>query len=209
MADLVSELNSLDFSAYIGGPMQAAIEAQNSASMAQVNFISSVGFNEQNEINYVTFKYKKGVNTIEESTTEVDKKEVVIEYDTYELDVPLLTILNIPSLRIDEMTIDFNAKLTSVENKTVESSLDVSTTMGAGIKIVNFKASAAYKRKTTSNTEVQRSYDMAVHVRVVNDDLPAGLDRILSMLESQIIDKEVTTKSTTTPVTITNNTPES
>ena len=33
--NFVNELNSLDFSKYIGGPMQAAVDAQNSAAMAQ------------------------------------------------------------------------------------------------------------------------------------------------------------------------------
>lgn len=39
MANLVQELNSLDFSVYIGSPMQTAIKAQHDASMSQVNFI--------------------------------------------------------------------------------------------------------------------------------------------------------------------------
>ena len=32
MANFVNELNSLNFAAYIGGPIQAAVDAQNSAS---------------------------------------------------------------------------------------------------------------------------------------------------------------------------------
>ena len=44
MSNLVQELNSLDFSVYIGGPLQAAVDAQHAASMSQVNFIQQVGF---------------------------------------------------------------------------------------------------------------------------------------------------------------------
>lgn len=46
MADLVNELNNLDFAAYISGPMQAAVEAQNIASFAQVDFIKPSGLTE-------------------------------------------------------------------------------------------------------------------------------------------------------------------
>ena len=67
MPDLVAELNSLDFSVYIGGPLQAAIQAQNAASMATVNFIKEVGFEPGTTpgtlgpIRYVNFKFKKNV----------------------------------------------------------------------------------------------------------------------------------------------------
>ena len=66
MTNLVQELNSLDFSVYIGGPMQAAIQAQHAASMSQVSFIKEVGFENTpagtlGELRYVDFKHKKSV----------------------------------------------------------------------------------------------------------------------------------------------------
>lgn len=67
MANLVQELNSLDFSVYIGGPLQAAVKAQHDASISQVNFIKEVGFvpsEEEDEpvaLRYVDFNYKKSV----------------------------------------------------------------------------------------------------------------------------------------------------
>ena len=36
MSSLVNELNNLDFSTLIGGPIQAAVQAQNKAAIAQV-----------------------------------------------------------------------------------------------------------------------------------------------------------------------------
>jgi hypothetical protein len=37
--NLVQELNSLDFSVYIGGPLQAAVKAQHDASISQVTLL--------------------------------------------------------------------------------------------------------------------------------------------------------------------------
>ncbi|MBP6751217.1 MAG: DUF2589 domain-containing protein, partial [Xanthomonadaceae bacterium] len=64
MPNLVQELNSLDFSVYIGGPLQAAVQALNAASMAQVSFIKEVGFETvggEEKLRYVDFEYKKSV----------------------------------------------------------------------------------------------------------------------------------------------------
>ncbi|MGB0788738.1 MAG: DUF2589 domain-containing protein, partial [Marinirhabdus sp.] len=67
MPNLVPELNSLDFNVYIGGPLQAAIQAQTAASMATVNFIQEVGFESDGDpatadpLRYVDFAYEKSV----------------------------------------------------------------------------------------------------------------------------------------------------
>ena len=59
MPNLVQELNSLDFSVYIGGPMQAAVQAQHAASMSQVSFIQAVGFEDINGTCFVKGRNEK------------------------------------------------------------------------------------------------------------------------------------------------------
>ena len=179
MADLVNELNNLDFAAYTSGPMQAAVEAQNTASFAQVDFIKTIGFEESQgtaSVRMVTFSY---------ASTNSEGSSI-----TKTLNVPLLTMVNVPSLRIDDMSIDFNAKLNSLETKDVKQSINVSTEAGLNLKRFNFKISAAYKRDSTTSSRVERTYSMNVHVHVVNDELPAGLDRILSILENEIKEED-------------------
>ncbi|MGH1383822.1 DUF2589 domain-containing protein [Kordia sp.] len=180
MPNLVAELNSLDFNNYIGGPLQAAVQAQHAAAMSQVQFIQEVGFEsgtDPSKLRYVDFKYIKSVPN-DAGTDFIDK--------TVEIKVPFLTMLTIPALRIEEMTIDFNAKLTSTETSNVSSEFAASASLGINYKVVNFKASASYKRSTSRGTNVEKTYNLGVHVRVVNDEIPAGLDRILTMLEDSI-----------------------
>lgn len=176
MADLVNELNNIDFAAYISGPMQAAVEAQNIASFAQVDFIKTIGF-DGSGVRSTTFTYTS------KNSEGVETKKT--------LTVPILTMVNVPSLRIDDMSIDFNAKLNSLETKDVKQSINVSAEAGLNLKRFNFKISAAYKRDSTTTSRVERTYSMNVHVHVVNDELPAGLDRILSILENAIIEEDV------------------
>ncbi|WP_221801598.1 DUF2589 domain-containing protein [Oceanobacter mangrovi] len=181
MPNLVQELNSLDFSVYIGGPMQAAVQAQHAASMSQVNFIKEVGFEDSGSgsaLRYVDFEYKKSVPKAD--GTGFDEQDVKIK-------VPFLTMLTIPALRIEEMVIDFNAKLTSTETANVSSEFAASASLGIDYKIVNFKASASYKRTSTTGTSVEKTYNLGVKVTALNDELPPGLDRILTMLEDSIV----------------------
>ena len=200
MTNLVQELNSLDFSVYIGGPLQAAVDAQHAASMSQVNFIKEVGFvttgtgaSASTDLRYVEFKYKKrvpnpnfGKTAAEASPTGANTTNEFIDGEGI-IKVPFLTMLTIPALRIEEINIDFNAKLTSVETRNVSSEFGASVEASGKLWKVRFKASASYKRSTSSTTNIEKTYNLGVRVRAVNDELPAGLDRILTMLESGIV----------------------
>ena len=42
--DFTSELNNIDFKKMIGGPLQAAVDAQVASALATVDFIQKVGF---------------------------------------------------------------------------------------------------------------------------------------------------------------------
>lgn len=198
MADLVSELNSLDFGVYIGGPLQAAVNAQNSASLAQVNFIKSVGFTTRPEPEPDPNADPNASDT-DEDTTPVSHELGELVYANFvisnsgadgttsrTIQVPFLTMLNIPSIRIEEITIDFNAKLTSVETEDTSATLGVAGTLSAGCKFASLKVSAAYKKTTNKGSNVEKTYSMSVHVSAVNDELPAGLEKILSLLEEEI-----------------------
>ncbi len=194
MPNLVQELNSLDFSVYIGGPLQAAVDAQNAASISQVNFINEVGFENVGtpaapdlKLRYVDFKYMKKVpNPTYDSTATTGPTSQPFTESEVIISVPFLVMLTIPALRIEEINIDFNAKLTSTETSNISSEFAGSAELSLKVWKVNFKASASYKRTSSSGVSTERTYTLGVRVRAVNDELPAGLDRILTMLEDSI-----------------------
>jgi hypothetical protein len=194
MPNLVQELNGLDFSVYIGGPLQAAVSAQHAASMSQVDFIKAVGFVQEtsgsttvNKLRYVDFNYKKvAPNPAFDSTKPISTTNSPTQDVNVAISVPFLSMLTIPALRIDEVTIDFNAKLTSAETSSASSEFAGSAEVSARIWKVNFKASASYKRTTSSTSTTERTYNLAVHVRAVNDEMPAGLERIFNILEDSM-----------------------
>ncbi|HIC80294.1 MAG TPA: DUF2589 domain-containing protein [Kiloniellaceae bacterium] len=172
---VAGELQALPFGSLIGGPLDAAIEAQAKAAVSSVNFIRSIGFDDKGAVQNITFTAKKG-------STET------------EITVPLLTIVPIPFIRIDEMTIDFKANITSSKesaDKTVEST-SKSAKVNASARYLFFKASleASISSKKDSESTKNSKYSVEttidVHVHAVQDELPAGLAKMLNILADTI-----------------------
>lgn len=176
--NLASELNNIDFRKMVSGPLQAAVDAQVASSLATVDFIQKVGFKQAEgdggtaELVMVDFTHKK---------SDVDEQGNPVE-TTRAVRVPLIAMLPIPSLRIEHVIINFNAKLNSVETSSVSDKLNVGLEAKGGWGPVSFKVSASYQRQTASGVKVEKEYSINVNVKAVQDEIPPGLERILGML---------------------------
>ena len=204
------ELSSIDFESMIGGPLVAVIHAQAQAAMSTVNFIKEVGFKKPSteedaggdtsteEPIYVTFKYPKELSPYQPAipadstvTPAVPATAAVAAvYETQELQVPILTILPIPFIRIDLVTIDFNAKINSVQYRKTNTRLKVDSSLEAKagwlFGSAKLKVSTSYQRTSQQGNTVNRTYSLAIHVRAVQDEMPAGMERMLGILEGAI-----------------------
>ena len=184
---VAGELQSLPFGSLIGGPLDAAIEAQARAAMSSVNFIRQIGFDDKGAVQNISFTATKG--------------------DVHsEITVPLLTIVPIPFIRIDEMTIDFKANITSTtesEDKTVES-VNKQAKVSASARYLFFKAELEASISSKKDSESTKSSKYAVettidvHVHAVQDELPAGLAKMLNILTDTIEAGEKGKKDTST-----------
>ncbi len=197
----VRELKQIPFGFLIGAPLKAAVDAQAQAARTTVEFIQQVGFKPANpdedpffapngdaraapsfgEARTVTFRYAKA------DAEGVDRQAV--------LTVPVLSIVPIPYLRIEEVTIDFTAKLSDTIETSVKSGLKADATASfkygpfmSPVKL-DVRASVAYESAKQSSERYTRDYTMAIHVRAVQDDIPAGLSRLLDLLEQSIREK--------------------
>ena len=199
MGYAVSQITALPFGNIIGGPMKAAIEAQALAAKSTIDFIQKVGFKPKDDtdpffpddggnadvgdVRYVTFKYT--VQNEDGSSSEAS------------IEVPILTIVPIPFIRIDEMTIDFLAKISEMRAETRKAGSESNSTFNVSAKYggqwwspVSVGIKASYSSRHTSSTEANSRYQtemtMNVHVRAVQDELPAGMSRILNILEDLV-----------------------
>lgn len=187
---LEQRLASIPFGALIGGPMNAAIQAQANAALSTVDFIKSVGFDKNDNVANVIFKYGEGSSV-------------------QTLQVPLLTIVPIPFIRIDDMSINFKASMS--QTNSTEEKESSSTTKKADLKVgasywfVKAEMSASISSKkdssSTQNSKYSVEYTIDVNVHAVQDDMPAGMSKILNILAESIERQQEGSGSSKKPAT--------
>jgi Protein of unknown function (DUF2589) len=188
-------LSQIPFDSVIGGPLKAAVAAQGQAAIASADFIKAVGFKAPSgdaagpldPVN-VTFTYQQGPTTPGGQPTNVT------------LTVPILTIVPIPYLRIDTMTLDFKTSINSTtEASTSETSSfaaegSLKAQVGWGIFSASLSGSVSSKKDSTStkNSRYSVEYTIDVNVHAVQDDMPAGMAKVLNILTDAISAKSAT-----------------
>lgn len=187
------ELSSIDFQSMIGGPLNAVIKAQAQSAQTSVDFIKSVGFNaadaatDPGKPTMVSFEYDKPIESKDANGV------ITVTPTPFSLTVPILTMLPIPFIRVEEVTIDFNAKINSVVESTTSSSSELNASLavkgGWGPVSAELKCSYSNKKSTSATDKTERTYSLIIHVRAVQDELPAGMEKLLGVLENSI--KEV------------------
>lgn len=178
-----SALRDLPFGTIIGGPLKACIEAQAQAAITTYNFIKDVGLSEdengKKSLVYVTFTYRR------------NGRECTVN-------VPLLTIVPIPYIAIRDIDIAFKAKISasSAASDTEKTSTALNVESNAKVAYNSWvvKASAelsvGYSSKkdssATRDSKYSVEYTMDVAVKAGQDDMPAGMAKVLEMLNESV-----------------------
>ena len=161
----------------IGAPLTAAADASLRLANSTAEFINRVGFDANGNLRSVAFKYeKRSMN--EDGTSNLDEMKV---------DVPMLAIVPIPNLQVDEVNILFDMEVKQSEKS--ESSLDVGATLNAranfGIVKVNVSGSVSVHQANTRSSDNSAKYH--VDVRATNHGIPEGLARVLDMMAANVV----------------------
>lgn len=190
-ADFAAELGSIDFATVIGGPLDACVKAQSNASISTVSFINEVGFESTNpndpaspkKLRMADFKYKKNVPNpdFDDTKPESNSNPKTIQQDV-ELSVPFIALLNVPCFRIESCEVDFNVKLNSTYTKDVSNNFGIDAGASGGWGPVKFSVNVSYKRSSSTGIKVEKEYSLGVKVRATNDEMPAGLEKVLGLL---------------------------
>jgi len=176
----------------IGAPLIAAANAQGKLANLTKNFIEEVGTDQNGKVKTVDFTYgktfKKAPNS--DDVEEVDKT----------LSVPLLSIVNVPSLSVKKVDIDFEMEVKQQTQQ--KSSLATDTTVN--VKYSSFwspisasiTGSVSTSKETTRKTDNSAKY--SVHVEARDDGPPEGLAKVLNILSGLIQEKNAEEKSSET-----------
>jgi hypothetical protein len=159
-----------------------------------------------------------GGSGITVSVTTGDKEAVPAVFEEMYLEVPILTMLPIPFIRVEEGEIEFHAKITSMEYARVGTEFKGSTSLGykstttvggdggtgkltglffkgsANAKrtsSVSFKVNASYQKTTKQGSKVDKTYQLGVKIKISQDEIPAGMEKLLGILEDAIVAQPV------------------
>lgn len=173
------ELASLDFANLIGGPLNAVVEAQAKSAISTANFVKEVAFDKNGKIVNVDFNYNRKND---------DGRD-----QNFTLTVPFLTMLPVPYITISDAVVEFNAKITSINESQSESNFkqQVEASAGGNYWFASAKVTSktSYQKKSATSEKEERTFDMHVRVEAKNQDMPAGTERLLTILEGCISEK--------------------
>lgn len=176
-------LQAIPFGSIIGGPLKACIDAQAQAAQTTWDFIRQVGLSEDENGNVkainVQFEYINGGRRMM-------------------LNIPLLTIVPIPYIAIDEIDINFKASISASSSQSSEKTKSLAVDSGvkakASVRALFVKASAEMHcnvsskkdSKATQESKYSVEYTMDVHVHAGQDGMPAGMAKVLEILNSSV-----------------------
>lgn len=173
---IAEQFAGLQMDQLIGGPLRAAADANAHLANSTADFINNIGFDNKGNVRNVMFGYQKRTAN-EDGTSNLDELKVA---------VPILAIVPIPNLQVDEVNILFDMEVKQSERE--ESSRDMSASLDASVKIwpvrVNVTGSVSSHQSNTRSSDNSAKYH--VDVRATNHGIPEGLARVLDMMAANV-----------------------
>jgi Protein of unknown function (DUF2589) len=126
-----------------------------------------------------------------------------IPVETVDLQVPLLTVVKIPSLAINTVDITFDMEVKNSE--TDKSSFDAAAQMSAEAQVgwgpfsvkVNITGSVSSHKENTRQSDQSAKYH--VEVRAEDKGMPEGLARVLDIVQSSIAPRQISAPNPAVP----------
>lgn len=168
-----AEFQSLPLDFIVTAPLTAVVKAQRAAAEATRNFIE--GMIEDGKPITVDFEL---AYTDEDGST---KKS--------QINAPLLSIVPVPHLRIDKLTIDFTYEIsqTITTSDVSDKSLSLEASTGAALSPwVKSTIKGSVSNKKSKESTSNRSGELDIHVQASESPIPEGLERILSLLARSV-----------------------
>lgn len=173
---IAEQFAGLEMDKLIGAPLAAAADASTSLANSTADFINRVGFDSTGKVRNVAFMYqKRSVN--EDGTSNLDEMKV---------DVPMLAIVPIPNLQIDEVNVLFDMEVKQSEKKDTSFDMGASLTGSARIGFIKISVTGSVSAHSSNTRSSDNSAKYHVDVRATNHGTPEGLARVLDMMAANV-----------------------
>jgi hypothetical protein len=191
------QFRGLPMGELIGAPLMAACDAQVRLASATADFIKTVGFlppkaddaGGVGEVRNVQFSFDRSQEGA------VPDANGVVPSERVNINVPLLSVVKIPTLSIErvDVTFDMEVKESSAESskENSEASMEGEAEYNAGFFKVKVKVSGSVSsaRENTRSSDQSAKY----HVQVLATDkgMPEGLARVLDIMQQAVSPRQI------------------
>lgn len=184
LVNMQDQFSGLDMGALIGGPLKAACDAQIMMAKATSDFIEHVGMDDVDQ--HGVKKIRTVDFSFERPSTSGDGNGIGME--KVNLSVPLLSIVKIPTLAVDDVNVTFDMEVKSSVCSEESSDKNLQGSAGASYKAGPFSASVSIKGSISAHESNTRTSDNSAkyHVQVHAKDtgMPEGLAKVLDILST-------------------------
>ena len=177
----ISLLNKVPFGAIIGGPLKAAVEAQAAAAVACADFIQKIGFDPildsagkptgQSSIKNITFTFERQVPPPQAGGTPTTAR--------FTLTVPLLSIMPLPFIRIESLTVNFKVAISAIDERsaTERNAVDAEGKLEGSVGFAMWKVGVSGSVSSKKSTRSRRSVETAPGTRSGRPPRSVGTSR--------------------------------
>jgi len=174
--------------------MRAVIDAQVYSAVSSVNFIRKYGFTgpaamlagtPAGDVLAALQGLKAAMVEFEYEKADADGR-----MQPWVLKIPFITMLPIPVMTVTSITIELNVRINLTQSSETTTTQEASFDAGAAVDVPFVSASASVSwsnsRVNREGTTQSTEYSVNIRMEAKGGELPAGLDRLLTTMESAI-----------------------
>lgn len=179
----ITEIEALELGQVLGSLLGSVVQAQAESARATVDFVEDVGFEEAKE--------GERMRTVKLRYTKKDENDEPAEF---EVEVPLLALVNVPSLAVKKANLTFSYDVvTAVEEaKPSGGALPIATKLEpARLKGFVRSPTGSTSTPTTSSPAptTRRTTAIDLDVTLEQQEMPLGVERLFDLAELGITER--------------------
>lgn len=175
----VSTVEALQLSQVLGALLVSIVDAQAHSARATVDFVADIGFERTGageKLRTVTMRF-----------TKKDENGRPVEF---EVDVPLLAMVNVPSLAVKTARLTFSYDVVTTA-PSVSSSAPAASSLVAAAKLPTAKMTGFVRRPPATAKETERrTTAIDLSVTLEQQEMPVGVERLFDLAELGLIERK-------------------
>lgn len=172
-----SELKGIPIDYLISTPLMSAARSNMALAQVLVEFVNEIGFDKDGKANLVTFDLTR---PYQDPTTKEMKTE------TIKVEAPLLGLVPIPSLLIQNVDIDLTVQVSTTMSNTTTTQAKAKASYSDDWGFGSVSVSGSFSTKSTHKRSSNQSATYDVKVKALQQQRPEGMSKLMDVMASCI-----------------------